>query len=79
VTRKERLAAWIRSRPVEGSFSDVRALFEAYGWTLRAGGKHAAFVKEGERTFTVPTKRGRMVHKNYLDQIREILNLDEPS
>jgi len=59
-------------------FEDVRRVLEAFGWHMRKATKHTAvFSKEGERGITVPTRHGRRVSWEYLDQIRKILRLDD--
>ena len=59
-------------------FDDVRRVLEAYGWGMRRGGKHTGvFTKEGERSITVPTRQGRRVAREYLDQICKHLGLDD--
>jgi len=68
----------IKRRPSEADFEDVRALLEAYGWTLdRERGSHCIFTKAGERTQTVPLVKGRGVKRYILDQILERLGLNE--
>ncbi len=78
MSKRDKLTAWIRTRPAEGSLRDVRSLMEAYGWEPRKGGKHSnVFEKPGERPIVVPTQSGRTVGRYYLDAIRERLGLDE--
>lgn len=74
----EKLIDRIRARPPEADFDDVRALLEAFGYTLKGGkGSHNAFRKPGHRTIIVPTVSGRKVKRTYLDQVCELLGLEE--
>ena len=74
----DKLIERIRARPPEASFSDVRRLLEAFGWTLkRQKGSHAHFTKPGERTQTVPLAKGRSVKCHVLDRVIDRLGLDE--
>ena len=78
MTKLKRLIERIRARPSEASFSDVRQLLEAHGWTFkRQKGSHAQFTKPGEYTQTVPLVKGRSVKRYILDQILDRLGLDE--
>jgi predicted RNA binding protein YcfA (HicA-like mRNA interferase family) len=78
MTQRDKLIEKIRRRPVEADISDVCTLLEMYGWTQRQGGKHTyIFVKQGERSITIPTLSGRKVKRPYLTQICERLGLDE--
>lgn len=78
MSRRERLVEKVRSRPPEVDFSDVRALVEEFGWTLgRERGSHVTFVKQGERSLTVPKVGGRKVKRAYLDMICKRLGLDD--
>jgi len=73
----DKLIERIKRRPPQADFDDVRALLEAFGWTLeRTTGSHANFTKPGERTQTVPLVKGRKVKRYILDQIIERLGLD---
>ena len=40
-------------------------------------GSHNQFTKQGERTISVPTVKGRTVKRVYLDQVLERLGLNE--
>lgn len=60
------------------TFDDVRKVLESFGWQMRRGGKHTGvFTKAGERSITVPTRHGRRVAREYLDQICTRLGLDD--
>lgn len=79
MTRREKLIAKIRARPVQADYDDVKAVLEFCGWRQRpeSGSSHAVFEKDGERAISVPRKGGRMVKRVYLDQICDRLGLDE--
>lgn len=64
--RRDKLIQRIVARPPEASFADVRAVFEQAGWILhRTKGSHHIFVKEGERSMTIPVVDGRRVKRTY--------------
>ncbi|RIK45327.1 MAG: type II toxin-antitoxin system HicA family toxin [Chloroflexi bacterium] len=78
MSRRDRLIAKIRARPVEARASDVVALLEEFGWVLdRQQGSHMVFTKPGRRSFVVPLVSGRRVTRMYLDQVIELLGLDD--
>lgn len=77
MSRRERLIQRIVRRPAEARFGDVRSILVEFGWTHdRTRGSHAIFVKEGERSITVPVHHDK-VGRRYLDQICERLGLDD--
>lgn len=78
MTRREKLIAKIRARPVEADYDDVKAVLELFGWERqRESGSHVTFVKAGEYPITVPKVGGRTVKRVYLVQICERLGLDD--
>lgn len=79
MSRRKKLIARIRARPVEADFNDVEALLEDFGWVLaRERGSHVHFTKPGERfIISVPKRRGRKVGRTYLNEICERLQLDD--
>lgn len=77
MTTREKLIARICARPSEADASDVRALLEDFGWTLkRQRGSHQVFAKPGEFPLIVPLVQGRRVKRVYLDEIIERLGLE---
>jgi predicted RNA binding protein YcfA (HicA-like mRNA interferase family) len=78
MTRREKLIARIRARPVEADFDDVRNLLEDFGWSVeRERGSHVTFWKEGEALpIAFPKRGGRRVGRVYLDMICRRLGLD---
>lgn len=77
MTKRDKLIARMRARPVEADFSDVKALLELFGWSLdRSKGSHHTFNKDGEDSFTVSTVNGRRVRQYQLDDICKRLELD---
>lgn len=75
----EKLRARLLARPSEARISDVQAIFEAYGWTLRSiEGSHYVFVNRDKGLrYSVPTVGGRKVKRYYLARVCEILGLEE--
>ena len=75
----EKLKAKLLARPTEALISDVQAIFEAEGWTLRSiKGSHHIFENKAKGlTYSVPTVGGRKVKRHYLDAICDILDLKE--
>ena len=77
MSTRDKLIDRLKARPPEMNFGDVRKVLEAFGWEMCRGGKHTGvFKKAGERSITVPTRQGRRVAREYLDQICERLGLD---
>jgi predicted RNA binding protein YcfA (HicA-like mRNA interferase family) len=80
MTRREKLIAKIRARPVEADYEDVKAVLELFGWVEdRSEGSHHVFVKTGCLPITVPKKHGKKVKRHYLSNICDILGLDDKS
>ncbi len=78
MTKREQLIERLRARPVEADFSDVKALLEDFGWTLRGrGGSHNTFVKAGEGYLVVSTMSGRKVKRYQIDRVCVRLGLDQ--
>ncbi len=77
MTKREKLIARIRARPVDAAYADVKALLELFGWSLdRTKGSHHIFVKPGEEILTISTVGGRRVRQYHLDTICKRLELD---
>lgn len=77
IARIDKIEAKLKAHPSEASFSDVRAVFEHHGWTLRSiVGSHHVFVnKQQGLTYSVPTVGGTKVKGVYLRQICNLLGL----
>lgn len=78
MTKNEKLIERIRARPPEADCDDVWTLMKAFGWTIGRGrGSQVTFVKEGQRSATVPKQGGRKVKRVDLDLLCDLLGLDE--
>jgi hypothetical protein len=78
MSTRDKLIERLRARPPEMNFGEVQKVLEAHEWQMRRGGKHTGvFTKAGERSITVPTRKGRKVAREYLDQICIRLGLDD--
>ena len=76
MTQRDKLVARIKARPPRARYSDVRALLEAFGWSVdRQDGSHVTFVKDGERSLTIALVKGRSVKAVYLAKICDQLGI----
>lgn len=75
MSKFEKLIDYLRSKPTELSFEDVRRILENFGFMeVRVSGSHHIFKHKDGQMVTIPTKSGRKVKRVYL---QKILNLIE--